>query len=241
MHKNLKRIVSAVLSMAMVFSSVTFAGVTSAAAAESINGASSGWHETAYTEWTPVANAAKYEAFVKKTSESAWTQLDDELIRQYNTYCRADALGLAAGTYNMKIVAKDASGAEIASYESPAVTVDNYERLGFAFSSNSPLKSASGGYNDDGTPKEGARILYITDKNKDSVSLSVQKEKAGKPEEVITGLGNIIKALEKGNEKRPLIIRFIGDVSKPSSSASSSNLIDIKKSLAPITISALDP
>ncbi len=238
MSKSLKRILSSLLAVTMLVSCVIFVGTGSVAVgAAEIKAQSAGWHEVAYTEWTPVSGAAKYEAYVKTASASDWTKLDDMLIRQYNTYCRADALGLAAGTYNMKIVAKDSSDAEIASYVSGAITVDNYDRSGFAFSKNSPAKSASGGYNDDGTPKSGARILYITDENKDTVTLSI---KQGKNDVECVGLGAIIKGLEKQDETRPLIVRFIGHITDPKSEQNL-NQLDIKKSLAPITFEGVGP
>ena len=171
MKKGLKKILSTVLTATMLVSSLAVANIgTVAVSAAAISAQSAGWHETAYTEWLPVSGAASYEAYVKKSSDSAYTKLDDELVRQYSTYYRADALGLAAGSYNMKIVAKDSSGSEIASWESSPVTVDNYDRSGFAFSDGG---SSSGAYNDDGTLKSNAIVFYITNDTKDTISMDV--------------------------------------------------------------------
>ncbi|MDO4299994.1 MAG: dockerin type I domain-containing protein [Clostridia bacterium] len=231
MKKGLKRILSTVLTAAMLASSfvVTNMGAVAVNAA-SITAQSGGWHETAYTEWLPVSGAASYEAYVKASSAGSYTKLDDELVRQYDTFCRADALGLAAGTYNMKIVAKDSSGAELASWESGAVTVDNYIRDGFAFSDGG---SSSGAYNDDGTLKSNAIVFYVTDENKDTITCDVTTSTKGTT--TCVGMGAIIKALEKGYETRPMNFRFIGQVTVPADEQTL-NQLDIKKAKNPITL-----
>ena len=225
MKKGLKKILSTVLTATMLVSSLAVANIgTVAVSAAAISAQSAGWHETAYTEWLPVSGAASYEAYVKKSSDSAYTKLDDELVRQYSTYYRADALGLAAGSYNMKIVAKDSSGSEIASWESSPVTVDNYDRSGFAFSDGG---SSSGAYNDDGTLKSNAIVFYITNDTKDTISMDVITSSKGATTNCV-GMGPIIKALEKGYETRPLDFRFIGQVTAPIREQSL-NQLDVKR------------
>ena len=56
-----------------------------------------GWNETAYIEWSPVSNAEGYNVYVKHANapDSSYQQMDNELIRQYPSYWRADAVGLA--------------------------------------------------------------------------------------------------------------------------------------------------
>ena len=232
MKKSLKRVLSTVLASAMLFSSMTVVNMNPVFAADAITASSVGWHETAYTEWLPVSGAASYEAYVKKTSESNYTKLDDELVREYDTFVRADALGLAAGTYNMKIVAKNSSGAEIASYESGPITVDNYIRDGFAFSDGG---SSSGAYNDDGTLKSNAKVFYVTEENKDSITMDVVTNSKGTTTTCV-GLGPIVVALQKGYETTPLDFRFIGQVTAPSDRDQSLNQLDIKRAATPITI-----
>lgn len=225
MKKGLKKILSTVLTATMFVSSLAVANIgTVAVSAAAISAQSAGWHETAYTEWLPVSGAASYEAYVKKSSDSTYTKLDDELVRQYSTYYRADALGLAAGSYNMKIVAKDSSGSEIASWESSPVTVDNYDRSGFAFSDGG---SSSGAYNDDGTLKSNAIVFYITNDTKDTISMDVITSSKGATTNCV-GMGPIIKALEKGYETRPLDFRFIGQVTAPIREQSL-NQLDVKR------------
>ena len=64
-----------------------------------------GWYESAYVEWQPVDGAKSYNVYIKGETEadSAYKKLDDELIRQYPDYWRADAPGLKAGKYMFKV------------------------------------------------------------------------------------------------------------------------------------------
>ncbi|MDO5388683.1 MAG: hypothetical protein Q4F63_05555 [Clostridia bacterium] len=232
MNNFVKKFLSSLLAMVMLVSSFTVLSVGSVTVSGAeITAKSEGWHETAYTEWLPVTGAASYEAYVKKTTESEYTKLDDELIREYSTFVRADALGLAAGTYNMKIVAKDSSGAEVASWESGAITVDSYIRDGFAFSDGG---SSSGAYNDDGTLKSNAKVFYITEETKNTITMDVVTNSKGSTT-TCTGLGPIIVALQKGYETTPLDFRFIGQVSIPSGTEQKLNQLDVKRAASPIT------
>ncbi len=237
MKKGLKKVLSTLLTVTMMASSVIASGMGTVAVSAAVSSWSSssvgsnGWYETAYTEWLPITGASSYEAYVKKTTDSSYTQLDEELIREYDTFVRADALGLAAGTYNMKIVALNSSGSEIDSYETGSITVEAYKRYGFAFSDGG---SSSGAYEDDGTLKSDAVVIYVTDSNKDTIEMDITTSSKGATT-TCTGVGPIIKALEKGYETRPLDFRFIGQVSCPTSEQSL-NQIDIKRAENPITV-----
>ncbi len=63
----------------------------------------SGHLESAYIEWSPVEGATGYRVYVKPAdaADSAYTRIDDQLVRRYPDHWRADALGLAAGSYVM--------------------------------------------------------------------------------------------------------------------------------------------
>ena len=113
-----KKLMAYLLAFLMVASAMSplFVKETFAASAKTLSiTEAAGWLETAYAEWTPVDGAAGYMAYVKKASESdaAFVQLDSELIRQYAGYWRADAPGLAAGSYVMNIVAVMKDGSRI--------------------------------------------------------------------------------------------------------------------------------
>lgn len=64
---------------------------------------SCGWFEAAYVEWTPEAGAT-YEVYVAEAGTENWKKLEKELLRMYNGYMRADAVGLKAGNYVLKVV-----------------------------------------------------------------------------------------------------------------------------------------
>jgi hypothetical protein len=98
----------------------------------------------------------------------------------------------------MKIVAYDSSNKELGTYESSDITVESFIRDGFAFSSDSPYAGQGvGAYNNDGTLKSNAKVLYITDATKDSVTMDVVTNSKGATTSC-TGIGEIIKAREKG-------------------------------------------
>lgn len=60
-----------------------------------------GWFESGYVTFTPIDEAASYSVYYK-TAESEYQKIDDQLVRNYDSYGRADAMGLTAGTYSFK-------------------------------------------------------------------------------------------------------------------------------------------
>lgn len=173
---------------------------------------SGGWFESTYIEWVPVSGAVGYNVYVKpaSASDSLYTKIDNELIRQYTTYWRADAVGLAAGNYVMKVEAILSSGSSISAV-SNSLIVESYDRSGFAFSSNSQYKTGSGAYNDNGTLRNGAKVIYVTSKTAKTVQLDVIVSSAGKVQTGV-GIADILSLRQKGYDKTPLAIRFIGKV-----------------------------
>ena len=159
-----------------------------------------GWQESAYLKWAPFEGASSYNVYVDDK------KIDAQLVRQYASYYRADVLGLKEGTYSVKVVPVNAEGKEIAGANTASnLVVKSYNREGFAH-----FKYAGvGAYNNDGTLKAGAKVLYITAKTAKTVSTTVN---TGKPE-TITGLQSIIDAYSKGKDKTPIAFRFIGKIS----------------------------
>ena len=159
------------------------------------------WLESAYLKWAPFEGASSYNVYVDGK------KIDAQLIRQYESYYRADVLGLKEGTYEVKVVPVNAAGNEIAASANTAsnLVVKSYNREGFAH-----FKYAGvGAYNNDGTLKAGAKVLYITAKTAKTVSTTVN---TGKPQ-TITGLQSIIDAYSKGKDSTAIAFRFIGKVS----------------------------
>lgn len=182
--------------------------LTAKAATGSISLLSSqGDFEVAYATFSPVNGASSYKAYVKKASQadSAYVQLDDELIRHYSNYIRVDALGLEAGDYVLKIDA--VVGKTTKSVTTGTISVMAHDRSGFAFVDG----DASGAYNSNGTLKSDAVVLYITEETKNTVSLDVVTSSKGATTKA-TGLQNILDAYKKGYDSRPLDIRLIGQI-----------------------------
>lgn len=173
-----------------------------------------GWLESASVEWSAVLNATGYNVYYKiaGTNDSEYTRLDDELIRKYPDKFRADILGLAEGEYKIKIV-PIINNKEVTSAQAITETIEvtAHTREGFAFSQESTMKTGSGGYNDDGTVAQDAQIIYITAENVNTVQTDVITNSKG-TKTTTTGLVNILSARGKGYDKRPLIIRMIGQI-----------------------------
>ncbi len=163
-----------------------------------------GWLESAYVKFTKLAGISKYNVYVNGKT------IDTQLVRDYGTYGRADAVGLAAGTYSVKVVPVGDDGKEFADCagEATDISVRAINRDGYAHYNTS---DGIGAYNNDGTLKTGARVLYVTKNNAKTVTLSMN---VGKKEEIRTGIQDILKAYEKGAETRPLAIRIIGQLKK---------------------------
>ena len=163
---------------------------------------SAGWLESAYVKWQPVAGATSYNVYFSGNGITN-QKIDNQLIRSYGTYYRADVLGLSAGTYSVK-VAPMISGVEGTGTTTGDLIVTAHDRNGFAFQGGH-IPSA---YNIDGTPKTGAVILYVTENTKNTVSMTV----TGATTNPCVGLQTILDGFKKGKDTRPLIVRFIGNI-----------------------------
>ena len=159
---------------------------------------SAGYAEGAYVMWT---GSTSDEYSVYYSNGGSYTQIDSMLIRQYSNYFRADAVGLKPGSYTLKVVGKS-GGEQVTS----SLTVSAYDRSGFTFSSQSPSYGKGiGAYNDDGTLKSGAKVLYVTEKTKNSVTMEIN----GK---TYTGVSDITQQIKDKNKCGPVAIRIIGQV-----------------------------
>ena len=159
-----------------------------------------GWQESAYLKWAPFEGASSYNVYVDDK------KIDAQLVRQYKSYYRADVLGLKEGTYSVKVVPVNAEGTEIAGANTASnLVVKSYNREGFAHFKYDGV----GAYNNDGTLKAGAKVLYITARSAKTVSTTVNTGKL----ETITGLQSIIDAYSKGKDQTPIAFRFIGKIS----------------------------
>lgn len=162
----------------------------------------SGWLETAFVKWQPVSGAQTYNVYYSGNGLTD-QKIDDQLVRSYGTYFRADIPGLKAGSYTVK-VKPVISGTEGSGSTTSSLSVLAQDRNGFAFESG----RVPGGYKTDGTPKDNAVILYITQNTKNTISMNI----TGASANPCVGLQNILYAIKKGKDTRPFIIRLIGNI-----------------------------
>ena len=169
-----------------------------------------GWLESAYVKFDLYDNIQKYNVYVKGGQYAEYTKIDRELVRNYGTYGRADVVGLQAGTnYQLKVVPVNGNNAELTAFasETEVLEVKNYSRQGFAFMNN----YTPGAYKADGTLKDGAKVLYVTKHNFNTIQLEMVKDNKGNTE-TYTGLGEIFKAKQKGFDTTPMAVRIIGEI-----------------------------
>ena len=164
---------------------------------------SKGWQESAYAKWTLLSDAKSYNVYVKGGQYADYTKVDQQLVRNYGSYGRVDVVGLKAGNYSLKVVAVDANGAETSAYGvADNLKVVNYDRQGFA---HKGINDGVGAYNNDGTLKAGAKVLYVTKNTFKTIKASLNGEE-------YTGIGDILLAKQKGKDNTPLAVRVIGEI-----------------------------
>ena len=181
----------------------------------------SGALESAYAEWASDGSDS-YNVYYSGAGASD-VKVDAPLIRKYGSKYRVDVVGLKAGSYTLK-VASVKGGKETASTTSKSLTVKAHDRAGFAFSNG----HVPGAYNADGTLKNGAVVLYISESTKNTVKLNVVTSNKGTVTECV-GLQNILTGFKKGFDKRPLAIRLIGNVTDPEVTDKGDITIDMGK------------
>lgn len=165
-----------------------------------------GWFESAYVKWVVEGRADSFKVYWSG-EEGSNLLVDDQLIRKYQDYYRADILGLKEGNYTIEILPiKD--GAEGVPTSSRTITVKTHDRTGFSFSNN----RMPGAYKVDGTLKSNVVVLYVSENNKNTISLTV----TGANSNPAVGLQGILDGFKKGQDSRPLCIRLIGQISDPS-------------------------
>ena len=161
------------------------------------------WLESAYLKWAPFEGASSYNVYIDDK------KIDAQLIRQYASYFRADVLGLKAGSYSVKVVPVDAAGKEMAGANTATnLVVKSHNREGFAHFNFEGI----GAYNNDGTLKSDAKVLYITASTAKTVSTDVIVGSKNRKVNA-KGFQAIINAYQKGYDTTPIAFRIIGKVS----------------------------
>lgn len=157
-----------------------------------------GWLESVYVKWMPLEGVDSYRVYIKGGQYTDYMPIDAELIRAYSGYMRADIPGLKAGSYSLKVVALQ-GGVETLFSEVTALQVKNYSREGFAHKGFSGV----GAYNDDGSLKSNAVVIYVNKDNAKTVTAHLGNGS-------FTGLQSILNAYQKGNITTPLVVRVLG-------------------------------
>ncbi len=183
-----------------------------------------GWNEMMYAVLTGVSDSDITGVSYTGASSGSLTGQDLEyLVRDVSGGVRVDVLGLKPGIYTLNI---ETTGGTVSISN---ITVGAQDRSGYAhFNYNAGV----GAYNNDGTLKSNAVVLYVTDSNKNSVTVT------SKDGTTVTGIGNILNSggqdngsgqtskggkpnsnsdiIEKiAKDGTPLVIRIIGNVTAP--------------------------
>lgn len=190
-----------------------------------------GWQETLCAQLTGVEDAdVAAVAYVDQTGVETALSGEDftYLVRDVDGGVRIDIPGVKAGTYDLAVTLKNGKR-----YVAEDLEVRAYDRSGFAHKVHTwdaegnitgmvDYTEGVGAYNDDGTLKENATVLYVTEETKNTVSLTQGF--------TVTGIGNILNCKgwdqnhqdptrkllkEMSAAHRPIVVRIIGTVTAP--------------------------
>lgn len=186
----------------------------------SIEGAS-GWLESAFAEWS-ADGSDSYDVYYSGAGLEN-VKVDAQLVRRYGRKYRVDVPGLKAGDYTLKIIPVK-GGKEGAASLTANLKVEAHDRSGFAFVDG----CVPGAYTADGLLKDGAVVVYVSESNKDSVSLDVVADSKGTLAKCV-GLQGILNGFKKGYDKRPLDIRLLGNITDPALTDKGDVLVDLGK------------
>lgn len=139
-----------------------------------------------------------YKVSYMREGDTEYTELDGNLMIALGDKIDCYILGIKKGNYSIKIEAENETTTASKVYE--GVFVDSQDRSGYAhFGSTEGV----GAYNDDGTLKDDAKIVYVTNENKNTVTCEIEGTE-------YVGLVNILQAQYKS--QTPMLIRVIGKI-----------------------------
>ena len=185
-----------------------------------------GWNESLYVVFSGLKDSDVTGVSYSGTASGKLTGDDfTYLVRDTSAGLRVDIPGVPAGTYSISVTTNKGT------ITHSGLSVNAYDRSGYAHYNYS---DGVGAYTDKGVLKANAKVIYVTNDNKDKVSVT------SKDGTTVTGIGNILNSVgqdvgggktsngstktntNKGIIKKlaqdgtPLVIRFIGDVKAPS-------------------------
>ena len=104
----------------------------------------------------------EYEIFYKKSDDGEYSRLDKNLMIKGEEGIECYILGISSGDYSLKInISADES------FEIDSISVAAQDRSGYA---HFGATEGVGAYNNDGTIKDGTKIIYVTNENKNTVT-----------------------------------------------------------------------
>ena len=197
----------------------------------------SGLNEAGYVEFEKINSASDYVVYAKSNADYIKLDYKNLYIQELaNGKMRADLLGFSKGTYDVKIVPV-VDGTEKDGLSSVCrLGIVAYDRSGYAhFNYNDGV----GAYNDDGTLKDNAIVIYVTEENKDNVMETVEevqsamftvpglnKQASGigwwinnaqyskQGSNTYSTTGNTL-GFDSLNDEHPIVIRIVGKVTTP--------------------------
>ncbi len=139
-----------------------------------------------------------YKVSYKSSEDDEYTALDNNLIINSDGKVECYILGIKKEIYNIKIEAESETEYGVKYYDD--IEVAAQDRSGYA---HFGYTDGIGAYNDDGTVKENATILYVTNENKNTVTMNINGTE-------YVGLVDILQNQYRSNT--PLLVRVIGKI-----------------------------
>lgn len=173
------------------------------------------YFEAIYATWQD-SKASSATVSYKKSSDTSWIQVDKELIRQTSpTTARVDVVGISEGYYDLKIETATSQVLNVTN-----VFTKRNDRSGYAHFN---YTEGIGGYTDSGTLKPNAIVVYVTESNKNSITIpGIGQTGLGwilNNNQYFSGSSNTNSTQDQLSSlaffNQPIVFRIIGKVTAP--------------------------
>ncbi len=157
-----------------------------------------GLNEQIYVNLDAV-EGTNYIVYYKNAEDSYFTKLDENLIIRSDDNIEVYVLGIKSGKYTIKIRAEQGNVATTKEFSN--IEVAAQDRSGYA---HFGYDEGIGAYNNDGTVKKNATILYVNNENKNTITMTINGTE-------YVGLVAIMEKLYQC--ETPVLIRIVGKIS----------------------------